>query len=182
MREAVSGQNASAGGKVVGDVLMVPRDLYLAVCDRASVFNRPTVVKEAWESTVPDDPDRLFRFNSCMVREMEAGRALVWLILLWGVFRLKVRVYAAETDLPPVDEHAPLLGSLLEAVVTFETGELGWFDMHNGEGRWHAVARVTPGAYRCRLSGAENQEHWDLTEPSQYPPDDEDWTLHMAPV
>jgi hypothetical protein len=163
---------------------MAVHGLVLAVCDQASSFNRPTIASDAWASTTPRSTERLFEYNGQMQREMNAERAVVWVTLLWGcVFRLKVELHAQVSQLPALNGTNSFVGPTAEAILNCPTGRIGWIDVDGSAPiQWHFIAEVLPGRYICRMTGDENPEHWTVEDAADYPPDGEDWTLHMAPA
>ena len=176
-----SGDGVTPRGHIA-DRLLVPDGLVVAVCDEVSVFNRATVSAEAWASTTPSSHLRLFEYNSFMSAEMSSERAVVWLVLLWGVFRLQVKLHEHPDEMPPSDTCESLIGNGKEASIDVPSGRLGWMDVEVSNNGWRALATIPPGRYLCRLSGGENPDHWNLNDPAQYPPDDQDWVLHLAPL
>lgn len=168
--------------RFIADRLLAPEGLCVAVCDELSAFNRTTIAADAWASTTPSGPDRLFEYNSFMCAEMSAERAVVWLLLLWGVFRLRVKLHERLDQMPSCDSCFPLIGNGKEASINVPSGRLGWMDVDGAPNSWRELANIPPDRYLCRLSGNENPDHWDLKEPAEYPPNDEDWVLHLAPL
>lgn len=164
-----------------GDCLLAVEGLVIAVCDEASAFNRATICSDGWASTTTASPDRLFEFNSFMSAEMSSERAIAWILLLWGVFRLRLKVHERVGQMPSLDSSALLIGHCREASVDLPTGRLGWIDIENAaRAAWKEITTIPPGRYLCRLSGNEGPNHWGLAAPADYPPDDEDWVLHMV--
>jgi hypothetical protein len=166
----------------IADCLLAPEGLCVAVCDELSVFNRATIATDAWASTAPSSHDRLFEYNAFMCDEMSSARAVVWILLLWGVFRLRVELHERLDEMPSRDSSSPLIGNGKEASINVPSGRLGWMDVDGTPNSWRELARIPPGSYLCRLSGNEHPNHWGLKDPAQYPPDDEDWVLHLVPV
>jgi|ERR1043165_4060513 hypothetical protein len=160
----------------VGEDLVQPKGLYLAVCDESSGFNKPTCFADAWTAASAAGPDRLWAFNSFLVAEMLGERAIAWVLLLWGTFRLRVRVHSSMETMPFTAVCESLIGQLPETVVAFPSGRLGWVDVEAAT--WHSVCSIAPGRYLARLAGFENPNHWDV-EPSEYARDDCDWVLHL---
>lgn len=174
------GRGSEQGG-FDGDCLLAPGGLVIAVCDKSSDFNRTSICADAWASTTRNSPDRLFQYNSYMWSEMSSGRAVIWILLLWGVFRLKIKLHERLDQMPSQESCASLIGNCREASIDLPSGRLGWVDVEcSAQEPWREIAAIPAGKYLCRLSGDENSDHWNLAGPSQYPSNDEDWVLHLA--
>jgi hypothetical protein len=79
--------------------------------------------------------------------------------------------------MPSVDSS----GNCREASVVLPSGRLGWIDVENAaQSPWKEITTIPPGRYLWRLSGDEGPDHWDLAGPADYPPNDEDWVLHLV--
>jgi hypothetical protein len=167
--------------RLVGDCLLAAEGLVIAVCDQSSVFNRATISADAWASTTTTSSDRLFEYNSYMCAEMSSDRAIIWILVLWGVFRLRVELHERLDEMPSIESSAHLIGNCREASIDLSSGRLGWIDVENAaNSSWREVATIPPGRYLCRLTGDERPDHWNLAGPADYPPDDEDWVLHLV--
>lgn len=165
--------------RYAGDKLVTPAGLYLAVCDFASPFNHPDLFKDAWNAAELHGEDQLWAFNSFVVAEMKEERAVAWLLLLWGTFRLRVQIHARLDTMPFAAVCESLVDELMEVVLSCPTGKLGWVDVEASA--WCELCVVPPGRYLARLAGRENPRHWELG-PDRYPPGDDDWTLHLSPL
>jgi hypothetical protein len=148
----------------------------MGVCDEASAFNRPSIVADAWAATDCESPNRLFQFNWYISK----GMAVVWVLVLFGIFQLQVRLHASRATLPQRSEQ--LIGNVREAVIHCPSGRIGWMDLDRQPIGWHAITTIEPGQYLARLSGRENPDHWNLSDEADYPRFDDDWTLHLAPL
>lgn len=174
-----SGERSAPG--FVGDCILKPEGLVIALCDVSSSFNRTSICADAWASTSPDSQNQLFEFNSFLCREMVSERAIAWILVLWGVFRLRVRLHERIDQMPCLESCALLIGNSTEASICLPTGRLGWIDIEiASHSPWREIVAIPPGKYLCRLVGSENPDHWNLFDPTHYPPDDEDWMLHLA--
>lgn len=165
----------------VGNRLLRAEGLNIAICDEASPFNRSTISTDAWRATTPGSDIRLFQFNGYMQNQMRAEHAIVWILVLWGVYRVRVVLHRDVADLPRESECFDLIGNDVSATISCPSGRIGWLDVDYADSaRWIHIADVPPGRYRGRLTGEEN--HSGLTTLVEYPADGEDWTLHLAPV
>lgn len=173
------------GLEIVGDQLIKPTGLMLSVCDFASVLNQPMVMKDAWafaDAVVSDPMNRLFGLNEYFAQQMRSGRGVTWILVLWGVYRLRVALFKENGDLRGLGPTDVLIGNVGSAVMDCSSGELGWLDLEADPTRWQPLARVRPGLYQVQLLGKEGPSHWDLPNIESYPPGDVDWTLAMRRV
>jgi hypothetical protein len=158
---------------------MQPTGLYLAVCDETSTFNTTTLFADAWTAAKSVGPNRLWAFNSFLAAEMSAEQAISWVLILWGTYRLRVRIHDNADTMPFKAIAFPLIDQVSEAVLACPTGRIGWVDVEAS--KWHPLCTVAKGRYLARITGTDNPDHWHL-DPASYPRDGSDWELHLLPV
>ena len=164
----------------IADCLLTTKGVVLAVCDAASAFNRASLCDDAWASTTPESLLQLFEFNSYLCNEMAQDRAISWVMLFSGVFRLRVELHEQLDQMPALESCDTFVGNVREASLNLSTGRIGWIDVEDvASSGWRELGVVPPGRYLCRMTGVEKGAHWFLKSTGEYPPEDEDWTLHV---
>ncbi|MBX3410214.1 MAG: hypothetical protein KF859_10055 [Phycisphaeraceae bacterium] len=170
-------------GGLSGDAIIAPEGLILAVCDADSTMNRCTMNKEAWASTVPGSDARLWDYNTHLARLAADHLGLAWMLVLWGVYRVGLRMHAAPHCLPP-STIPPLLAADRDLRLNCPSGRLVLLDVECMETCPPVpLAVIAPGRYRAAfVDHGTEQDHWELADAAEYPPEHgPDWMLHLAP-
>jgi hypothetical protein len=160
---------------------IAPEGLVLAICDAESPMARTSLNREAWDFG-KTTPEPLFGYNTFLSREMEQGHGLCWILVLWGVYRLELRLHTER--LPRIQKHGTLIGNTVTAPrLRCPSGRLVIVDVESSATATPTpFATIPPGDYAALFedAGIEGQ-HWDLTNPSQYPKHEgPEWIVHLA--
>ena len=180
------------GSTNIASALVKTEGMYMGVLDRQSSANTPQrfeqLLQEARSPAGVESWATIPRLNALLEDLAAAGVLLSWVLVFDGVFRVCVGVLpegpegsaALQRPTAFVGETGP------EAFLSCPSGEIVVESLHRlGDPAVRPLVRVSPGRYRVRLGGEEEEQakHQFLDDVATYPEGDgPDWILYLQQV